>query len=67
MAGGLAALALRAPAWAQSLTYTYDVFGRVTSVTYPNGNVTTYTYDNADNRTARSHGAPPPPPPPPPW
>ncbi|RYF31458.1 MAG: hypothetical protein EOO23_02525, partial [Comamonadaceae bacterium] len=47
MAGGLAALALRAPARAQSLQYTYDVFGRVTSVTYPNGNVTTYTYDNA--------------------
>lgn len=70
MLGGLTAagfgLVLVRAARADPVTYTYDVFGRVTSVTYPNGTTTTYTYDNAGNRTARSNGATPPPPPPPP-
>lgn len=47
-------------------TFTYDVFGRVISVTSPNGSTTTYTYDDAGNRTGRSNSSAPPPPPPPP-
>lgn len=58
-------LVLARAAKADPVTYSYDVFGRVTSVTYPNGSTTTYTYDNAGNRTGRSNGATPPPPPPP--
>jgi len=70
MLGGLVAagfgLMLARAAKADPVTYTYDVFGRVTSVTYPNGTTTTYTYDDAGNRTGRSNAASPPPPPPPP-
>lgn len=47
--GALIANAL--PASAQSLTYTYDEFGRLKTVTYPNGFVSSYAYDNAGNRT----------------
>lgn len=35
-------------------SYTYDALGRISTVTYPNGAVVTYTYDAAGNRTARS-------------
>jgi len=65
MAAGFGLVLVRA-AKADPVTYTYDVFGRVTSVTYPSGTTTTYTYDNAGNRTGRSNAATPPPPPPPP-
>jgi YD repeat-containing protein len=33
-------------------TYTYDALGRLKTVTYADGKVTTYTYDAADNRTS---------------
>lgn len=49
--GGAAGLLLRAPAQAQSVTYAYDTLGRIISATYPNGRTTTYSYDNAGNRT----------------
>jgi YD repeat-containing protein len=32
-------------------TYTYDTLGRVSTATYPNGTVITYSYDPAGNRT----------------
>jgi len=32
-------------------TYTYDTLGRVSTATYPNGVVITYSYDPAGNRT----------------
>ncbi len=32
-------------------TYTYDLLGQLTSVTYPDGRVVIYTYDPAGNRT----------------
>lgn len=37
---------------AETVTYTYDALGRLTSVTYSNGATVTYTYDAAGNRTA---------------
>lgn len=65
--GGVAGVALRSQAWGQSILYTYDTLGRIKSATYPNGQVTTYTYDAAGNRTrVLSSGSTPPPPPPPP-
>jgi YD repeat-containing protein len=36
-------------ATAQTVAYTYDMQGRVISRTYPNGSVTTFTYDASDN------------------
>jgi len=36
---------------AKADTYTYDQYGRLTSVTYTTGSVVTYTYDAAGNRT----------------
>lgn len=45
----LAAL-LPSPSWAAT-TYTYDTLGRVSTVTYDNGLVITYSYDAAGNRT----------------
>ncbi|MBU6407177.1 MAG: hypothetical protein KGS44_08615 [Alphaproteobacteria bacterium] len=48
----------------ETVTYQYDVQGRITRATYSNGVVVEYAYDAAGNRTqvVRS-GAPPPPPP----
>jgi len=43
---------------ADSVTYTYDDAGRLTSATYANGTVITYTYDAAGNLTARTVTAP---------
>lgn len=37
------------PATAQSVAYAYDTQGRIISRTYPNGAVTTFTYDVSDN------------------
>lgn len=66
--GGVAAFAFRVPARAETPdTYTYDVLGRLTSVTYANGDTVHYVYDSAGNRTeVQLNGTPPPPPPPPP-
>lgn len=49
--GGAAVLALPTPALAQSIQYTYDALGRLKTVRYADGRVTTYTYDAAGNRT----------------
>ena len=65
VAGLALGLTVTRPVRAQSVAYTYDALGRVVSVTYPNGVVTTYTYDAADNRTGKTTGGTPPPPPPP--
>lgn len=61
--GTFTALLSGRSAQAQSVAYTYDVLGRLKTVTYPDGRVTTYTYDVADNRTQVTTGTPPPPPP----
>ena len=37
---------------AGSVTYAYDTLGRLTSLTYSNGVVITYTYDAAGNRSS---------------
>ena len=37
---------------AQTVSYTYDAAGRLTSVIYPNGTIT-YTYDTAGNLLSR--------------
>ncbi len=67
---GLAAVAMllvtASGVQAGPITYTYDVLGRVTSATYPNGDVVSYQYDRAGNRTQRTQtgtlarNAPPP-------
>ena len=47
------ALSLMSPSRANdSATYTYDTYGRIWTVTYANGTVTTYTYDAGGNRSA---------------
>lgn len=51
---------------AQSVSYTYDPLGRVSTATYPNGVTVAYTYDAAGNRTQVVRNTTPPPPPPPP-
>jgi YD repeat-containing protein len=40
------------PAWAETITYTYDPLGRVTKVAYDNGASIVYNYDAAGNRTS---------------
>lgn len=37
----------------QATAYVYDTLGRISTVTYPNGVIVTYTYDKASNRTKR--------------
>lgn len=63
---GVAVLLARSARAQTTTTYGYDVHGRVVSVTHPGGDVTTYSYDNANNRTQVTTGSTPPPPPPPP-
>ena len=45
----LVVLAFGFPANASAETYTYDVTGRLTRVTYDDGSSITYTYDNNGN------------------
>ena len=42
-------MCLAVPVISQAETYTYDVTGRLTSVTYDDSTTITYTYDNAGN------------------
>lgn len=48
----LAGLLLSGSALAGSVSYTYDVLGRLAKATYSNGVVITYSYDAAGNRTS---------------
>ncbi|MBP1153063.1 MULTISPECIES: RHS repeat domain-containing protein [unclassified Methylocaldum] len=52
IASAAVAASLAGPAWAGSVTYTYDTLGRVITATYSNGVVITYSYDAAGNRTS---------------
>lgn len=45
-------------ALAETVAYTYDELGRIKTVTYNNGQVITYSYDAAGNRTALQQTAP---------
>lgn len=40
-------------------SYTYDAYGRLTSVTYSDGSSVTYTYDAAGNRLTVAQAAAP--------
>ena len=50
---GLAAALLAAPALAGSVSYAYDTLGRLTTASYSNGVVITYSYDAAGNRSSQ--------------
>lgn len=52
------ALSLAMTVPADTVNYTYDDAGRLTSVTYPSGAVITYTYDPAGNLTSRTVATP---------
>jgi len=54
----LSGFTLAPAALAQSVGYTYDSQGRVISRTYPNGTVTTFTYDASDNLVQITTAAP---------
>ena len=47
------ALAIAVALAAQTVNYTYDAAGRLTSVAYPNGTTIAYTYDPAGNLVSR--------------
>lgn len=52
-----------APAFAGSISYSYDRLGRLTQAVYPNGAVIRYNYDANGNRTSyvvTGSGNPPP-------
>lgn len=51
-AGLLAFCLFVPPAHAGSITYSYDVLGRLVRVTYPNGAIVQYAYDANGNRTS---------------
>ena len=56
---GLIIAGVSGPAQAASVTYTYDVLGRLATATYSTGAVITYVYDAAGNRTSSvTTGAP---------
>lgn len=61
---GLVAALLQTPARADTAQYVYDAHGRLVRVTYSNGVVVDYSYDNAGNRTQVVRTTSPPPPPP---
>lgn len=49
---GLFLAGLMGPAWAGSVTYTYDTLGRITQAAYSTGVVIAYVYDAAGNRSS---------------
>ena|GEM_PF-1569560 len=49
---GLFLVGLMGPAWAGSVTYTYDTLGRITQAAYSTGVVIAYVYDAAGNRSS---------------
>lgn len=53
-------LAATHDAQAASATYAYDTQGRVSTITYDDGTVVTYSYDANGNRTGATKTAPPP-------
>lgn len=59
VAAGLAALLMifanSASAASASVTYTYDLLGRITTATYDNGVCVAYAYDAVGNRTAQTN------------
>ena len=52
------ALSMATAVYADTVNYTYDDAGRLTSVTYSSGAVITYTYDPAGNLTSRTVTSP---------
>jgi YD repeat-containing protein len=50
----LALISWAGAALADSVSYTYDAFGRVQTIVYANGTTITYSYDNADNRSTQT-------------
>src|SRR5262245_696649 len=57
----LAFTALIGLAAADTINYTYDAAGRLTTVAYGDGTTMTYTYDQNGNLLSRSVQGPPPP------
>lgn len=55
---GAALLSSRSTAFADTVSYTYDALGRVSTVTYSNGATISYAYDAAGNRTTLSQTPP---------
>lgn len=52
LTSGFLAILLSMPISAGSITYAYDVLGRLTTATYSTGVVITYSYDASGNRTS---------------
>lgn len=61
ISGFIAAAMFCWPVWATSVTYQYDTAGRLTSATYDNGTVVTYSLDAAGNRSSVVSALPAPP------
>lgn len=49
---GVLMAALISPAWAGSVSYSYDTLGRITQAAYSTGVVIAYVYDAAGNRSS---------------
>lgn len=57
LGAGLLSFAGAVSAAAEPVSYTYDELGRLKTATYGNGQIITYTYDAAGNRTALAQSA----------